>query len=255
MLALCGAARAGERGKPPCWHKVRRGDTLAKIARRYYGRTDAWTRIKKANPGLDERNLKVGRRIFIPAASGPAKRPEPDPQPRPAPQPKPHAPGDEEPIPGTAEIVGQVISSLISLPFSFLFECLMLWLASWLMRRQFHIRKPTFMSALRGVFFTYLASIGVMLCGLIVVSPVFFFAMDYPIASVIYGSVVGLATILMMIWANCTVLAKNYRITKREGFALLVVWSLCGFLLGCCLSMIGYLVMFMILGGSMAALS
>ncbi len=48
-------------------HVVVRGDTLATIARKYYGDAGAAKRIAKANSGLDPRRLFVGKRIRIPA--------------------------------------------------------------------------------------------------------------------------------------------------------------------------------------------
>jgi phage tail protein X len=254
ILALCcatgGSARGGEGSRPPCWHRVRRGETLAKIARKYYGRTKAWTRIKRANRGLNEHNLKIGQRIFIPTASGTAVPLTPTPAPEPVLPPEVSSAESSAPVAG--EILAHVLSTLIGLPFSFLYECLLLWLASRLMRRAFHIRQPTFGNALRGAFFAYLANFGAMLCGFILALPVFFLISDYPTAAIIYGVIVAVATIGLMIWATCAVLARNYKLTRLEGFALLIVWSLLGMVIGCCLSLIGYLILIVIVGGSIA---
>jgi len=46
---------------------IQQGDTLSSISRHVYGTTRYWRRILEANPGLRERNLRVGRRIAIPA--------------------------------------------------------------------------------------------------------------------------------------------------------------------------------------------
>lgn len=50
---------------PPKTHKVKSGETLALIARRYGVRQSA---ILSANPGLDARRLKAGQSIRIPAS-------------------------------------------------------------------------------------------------------------------------------------------------------------------------------------------
>jgi nucleoid-associated protein YgaU len=44
------------------------GDTLSKIARRYYGSADRWPEILQANRDVlrDERNLPVGAALRIP---------------------------------------------------------------------------------------------------------------------------------------------------------------------------------------------
>lgn len=47
-------------------HTIADGDTLFKIAEKYYGDGNQWSKIKDANPGLDENNLKVGQEIAIP---------------------------------------------------------------------------------------------------------------------------------------------------------------------------------------------
>jgi HEAT repeat protein/nucleoid-associated protein YgaU len=48
-------------------HVVARGETLAVIARKYYGNAAMAGRITKANPGVDPRRLLVGQRLKIPA--------------------------------------------------------------------------------------------------------------------------------------------------------------------------------------------
>lgn len=48
-------------------HTVKRGDTLSRIASRYYGNANLWRRIATANKIRDPRKLKVGQRLTIPA--------------------------------------------------------------------------------------------------------------------------------------------------------------------------------------------
>ncbi len=69
----------GARPATPCDYVVQPGDTLTAIARHFYGTTRYWRRILEANPGLTERNLRVGRKIRIPSNPEPAApREEPD---------------------------------------------------------------------------------------------------------------------------------------------------------------------------------
>ena len=49
---------------------VQEGDTLAKIAERFYGAGAGWSAIEKSNPGLEPNRLKVGQKLVIPAANG-----------------------------------------------------------------------------------------------------------------------------------------------------------------------------------------
>lgn len=46
---------------------VQKGDTLGKIARRFYGSAGAWGRIAEANGIKDPRRIKVGMKLNIPA--------------------------------------------------------------------------------------------------------------------------------------------------------------------------------------------
>lgn len=50
------------------WHVVRQGEELWRIARRYYGKTDAWPRIYRANRTVlrDPDRLLPGTRLRIP---------------------------------------------------------------------------------------------------------------------------------------------------------------------------------------------
>ena len=50
-------------------HRVRKGETLSTISRRYYGTSGLWRRIVEANPGVDTRRLDVGRVLVIPPLS------------------------------------------------------------------------------------------------------------------------------------------------------------------------------------------
>jgi nucleoid-associated protein YgaU len=48
-------------------YEVERGDTLAKIAQKFYGNPKKWFQIKKANAHLvDPKKLEVGTRLIIP---------------------------------------------------------------------------------------------------------------------------------------------------------------------------------------------
>ena len=47
-------------------YKVKKGDTLYRIAKNRYGDGKKWTEIASANPGLTPRSLKVGQTIVIP---------------------------------------------------------------------------------------------------------------------------------------------------------------------------------------------
>jgi len=55
----------------PCDYVIQQGDTLSAISRHFYGTTRYWRRILEANPGLNERRLRIGRRIRIPSAPEP----------------------------------------------------------------------------------------------------------------------------------------------------------------------------------------
>ncbi|MDD4890251.1 MAG: LysM peptidoglycan-binding domain-containing protein [Phycisphaerae bacterium] len=53
----------------PNEYVVKEGDTLTKIAQEKLGKGVLWTKILEANPGLDERNLHVGKVIKLPPAA------------------------------------------------------------------------------------------------------------------------------------------------------------------------------------------
>jgi nucleoid-associated protein YgaU len=48
-------------------HVVVEGDTLTSIAKQYWGTSQGWENIEKANPGLTPTNLKLGAKLNIPA--------------------------------------------------------------------------------------------------------------------------------------------------------------------------------------------
>jgi LysM repeat protein len=50
----------------PGTYTIERGDTLAKIATKFYGNPKKRTAIARANPGLDSNRLKVGQVIKLP---------------------------------------------------------------------------------------------------------------------------------------------------------------------------------------------
>jgi nucleoid-associated protein YgaU len=47
-------------------HTVLAGDTLADLARKYYGRAGAWRRIYEVNPGIDPNLILVGQPLSLP---------------------------------------------------------------------------------------------------------------------------------------------------------------------------------------------
>jgi len=47
-------------------HVVAKGETLADISKKYFGTTQKWKDIAKANPGSSPENLKIGQKIVIP---------------------------------------------------------------------------------------------------------------------------------------------------------------------------------------------
>lgn len=51
----------------PKSYRVRKGDTLNKIASRYYGNSGLWKKIATANKIRDPKSLKVGQKLRIPA--------------------------------------------------------------------------------------------------------------------------------------------------------------------------------------------
>lgn len=48
------------------FHIVMKGQTLADIARLYYGSTSKWTKIRDANPSINPDKLSPGTRLYIP---------------------------------------------------------------------------------------------------------------------------------------------------------------------------------------------
>lgn len=60
----------GKGGKRPKFYKVRKGDTLRKIANRFYGDPGVWRQIAKANGIKNPDKLKVGRKIKLPKIKG-----------------------------------------------------------------------------------------------------------------------------------------------------------------------------------------
>lgn len=48
---------------------VREGDTLSKIAARFYGQGRDWSEIAKRNPDVDPNRLQVGQKLMIPLAT------------------------------------------------------------------------------------------------------------------------------------------------------------------------------------------
>lgn len=48
-------------------HTLRPGETLSKLAKKYYGRSSEWRRIVKANPQLNPNSIAPGTELMIPA--------------------------------------------------------------------------------------------------------------------------------------------------------------------------------------------
>lgn len=57
---------SGNDGKRPKFYVIRKGDTLRKIANRFYGDPSVWRQIAKANGIKNPDKLKVGRKIKLP---------------------------------------------------------------------------------------------------------------------------------------------------------------------------------------------
>ena len=49
-------------------HTVASGETMSKIAKKYFGNENAWRAIAKANPTVDPTSMKVGTKLRIPAS-------------------------------------------------------------------------------------------------------------------------------------------------------------------------------------------
>jgi phage tail protein X len=244
------AAGAGESGKPPRWYRIRENDTLAKIARRFYGNTDAWQDIKRANPGLDERRLEVGQRIFLPAPGAGGRPPA---------QPKPEQPpGSENPAPAESgppgleredavALAAYLVYLALSVPAAFFYEAFLLWLTVKLIRRRLVIREPTMWRALRGTFLTYLLGtvVSAALFGIFTLSaPLLEKSVAFMVLFVIFG---GLAAI-GWIWGTCAVLGRNYGLSTREGLLLWWAWHVSAALLVMLLFLVGGIIVAIVLG-------
>lgn len=68
-----GGKKGGKGKKLPTTHVVKKGDTLRKLADRYYGEPGKWRAIAKANKIKDPTKLKVGRKLRIPKEPGNTK--------------------------------------------------------------------------------------------------------------------------------------------------------------------------------------
>lgn len=254
LLLLAAAARAGERSapRPPCWYTVRSGDTLARISRRFYGKTELWQRIKRANPGLDERRLEVGTRIYIPAARGPLRPPakgEPaEPEEHLKLSPGPETPGLEDKFALAAVGLAHVISAVVGLPLSFLLGCFLLYFAARLLRRHLFLRDTSFKRAARGTLLSMLFG-GLAVAAVVgVLFLAFYWAMDNPAAVAVWmilSIVLGAAA---WIYVNCKVLARNYAVSIGAGAVIFIVREVLGAVIGCGLALIFWLIMFLILG-------
>lgn len=69
----------------PSEYVIKEGDTLTKIAQEKLGKGSLWTKIIEANPGLNDKDLKIGQKIKLPAAPGATPGPVVSPVPTPGP--------------------------------------------------------------------------------------------------------------------------------------------------------------------------
>lgn len=67
---VSGGKKGGKGKKLPTTHVVKKGDTLRKLADRYYGEPGKWRLIAKANKIKDPAKIKVGRKLRIPKEPG-----------------------------------------------------------------------------------------------------------------------------------------------------------------------------------------
>ena len=56
--------------QPRMRHRVRKGETLGAVARKYYGKSSLWPLIVRANPGLAPKRVRAGIDIVIPSLEG-----------------------------------------------------------------------------------------------------------------------------------------------------------------------------------------
>lgn len=68
--AAAAPAASADAGQAVQRYTVQDGDTLAIIAKRFYGKASKAGLIIKANPGLNPKNLKIGTEVVIPAEKG-----------------------------------------------------------------------------------------------------------------------------------------------------------------------------------------
>jgi hypothetical protein len=54
------------RATPPRYHTIKRGDTLHKLAMKYYGDSNKWKLIADVNHMRDPRSLKIGKKVRLP---------------------------------------------------------------------------------------------------------------------------------------------------------------------------------------------
>jgi len=65
-----GASDASESASGKSSYVIQPGDSLGKIAKKFFGKTTKTSLILQANPGLNPKNLKVGTTIEIPSGKG-----------------------------------------------------------------------------------------------------------------------------------------------------------------------------------------
>jgi nucleoid-associated protein YgaU len=58
-------------------HTVASGETMGKIAKKYFGTENGWTTIAKANPTVDPTSMKIGTKLRIPARDSTTKASKP----------------------------------------------------------------------------------------------------------------------------------------------------------------------------------
>lgn len=52
------------------YYTIKSGDTMGKLAVKYYGSSAKWTKIRDANPKVNPNNMKIGTKLLIPFRSG-----------------------------------------------------------------------------------------------------------------------------------------------------------------------------------------
>lgn len=66
-----GSSNSKEKTESKRYHKIAKGDTMAELAMKYYGKAyPNWKKIRDANPKVNPNNMQVGTKLLIPFKSG-----------------------------------------------------------------------------------------------------------------------------------------------------------------------------------------